>query len=605
MTQQVPELEPEPSRRLPRELNLDHLFTPSQPAATAEDVSTAWLADFARSLGQANAGEIEQLFLADAWWRDLLTFTWDLRSFHGPSAIASALLSSSGTTAPMAFRVSKTREGDLPTSDGLDMVVAFFDFETAIARGNGILRLKATDRGWKAWTLLTSMDELKGFEEMTGKRRPLGNEHGALSWPERRFAQRAAVEHDPAVLVIGAGQNGLAIAARLHQLGVNTLVVEKNERVGDNWRHRYDSLVLHDPVWFDHLPYLPFPPQWPVFTPKDKLADWLEAYSRIMELDVWTQAEVRGGHYEVNGRRWSVQVRDASGTERTVFPRHVVLATGLYSMPFVPEISGAAEFGGTLMHSSLYRSGRKFAGKKAVVIGASNSGHDIAQDLCEHGSDVTMIQRSSTYVINSADFVGVLLAGRYEEGGPPTADADRLSISVPNRMLLELAKYATQVVASIESELLSDLHRRGFEVGFGAGGAGITELFLQRGGGYYINIGAAQLIASGEITIKHSGVAALTRDGLLCDDGAHLPADLVVLATGYHNIRENARRLFGDEVADRCATVWGLDDEGEMRSVWRKSGQDGLWFMAGNLQQARIYSKLLALQIKASEEGII
>jgi cation diffusion facilitator CzcD-associated flavoprotein CzcO len=581
------------------------LSAPSRATATAEDVSSAWLADLARSLGQANATTIEQLFLADAWWRDLLAFTWDLRSFHGPPAIALALLSSFESTAPSAFRVTKTREPDLPIFDGLDMVVAFFDFETAIARGNGVLRLKATDSGWKAWTLLTNMDELKGFEEMTGSRRPLGNEHGALSWPKRRVAQREAADHDPAVLVIGAGQNGLAIAARLRQLDVTTLVVEKNERVGDNWRHRYDSLVLHDPVWFDHLPYLSFPPQWPVFTPKDKLADWLESYSRIMELDIWTQAHVQEGHYDAEGRRWSVQIRDASGTERTMHPRHVVLATGLYSVPFVPEIAGAADFGGTFMHSSLYRSGREFAGKKAVVIGASNSGHDIAQDLYEHGVNVTMIQRSSTYVINSADFVGVLLAGRYEEGGPPTADADRLSISVPNRMLLELARYATQVVAGIESELLSDLDRRGFEVGFGDAGAGITELFLQRGGGYYINVGAAELIATGKIKVKHSGVQALTHHGLVCDDGTYLPADLVVLATGYHNMRESARRLFGNEVADRCTTVWGLDDEGELRAVWRKSGQDGLWFMAGNLQQARIFSKFLALQIKAIEEGVV
>ena len=85
----------------------------------------------------------------------------------------------------------------------------------------------------------------------------------------------------------------MTAAARLKMLKVDTLVVDREERVGDNWRQRYHQLVLHDPVWYDHMPYLPFPPDWPIYTPKDKLADFFETYVKFRELNVWTQTEIK------------------------------------------------------------------------------------------------------------------------------------------------------------------------------------------------------------------------------------------------------------------------------------------------------------------------
>ena len=95
--------------------------------------------------------------------------------------------------------------------------------------------------------------------------------------------------------IIGGGQGGIALGARLRQLGVPAVIIEKNPRAGDSWRNRYRSLVLHDPVWYDHLPCIPFPAHWPVFTPKDKMGDWLEAYVKLMELNYWTSSEVTRG----------------------------------------------------------------------------------------------------------------------------------------------------------------------------------------------------------------------------------------------------------------------------------------------------------------------
>jgi putative flavoprotein involved in K+ transport len=454
------------------------------------------------------------------------------------------------------------------------------------------------------------MDELKGFEEQLGPRRDKGVSHGEQrdrqTWLERREAEREFTASEPQALVIGGGQGGLTIAARLGQLGVDTLVVERNARVGDNWRNRYRSLVLHDPVWYDHMPYLPFPAHWPVFTPKDKLADWFETYVAAMELNVWTGTEFLGGEYDDAARQWTVRVRREDGTERTLHPHHVVLATGMSGVPNVPEIPGVDDFAGTVRHSSAHGGGREFAGAKALVVGACNSGHDIAQDFYEQGAAVTMVQRSGTYVMSSENGIAVLFAGVYEEGGPPVEDADMMFSSLPFPLVGELHKQATKVLAELDGELLAGLEKAGFKVDYGDDGSGLFMKYLTRGGGYYIDVGASRLIADGKIGIKQGvEIERFTKDGVVFSDGTSLEADVVVLATGYQNMRESARRLLGDAVADRCSPVWGLDDEGELRTIWRRSGHDRFWFMGGNLQQARTYSKFLALQIKADEENLL
>jgi cation diffusion facilitator CzcD-associated flavoprotein CzcO len=584
-----------------------------QRAHTPDEISTRWLADFSAALEQQDAAAIATLFVPDGWWRDLLSFTWDLRTFHGAGAIGDALAALATAARPSGFELEPGKEPVLVEVDeNTRWVQGFFRFETTVARGAGFFRLMPTgshDGTWKAWTVLTTMDGLKGFEEPIGPRRPAGVSHGEQqarqTWLERREAQRQFADSDPQVLVVGAGQGGLTLAARLGQLGVDTLVVERNPRVGDNWRNRYASLVLHDPVWYDHMPYLPFPDHWPVFTPKDKLAAWFETYVDAMELNVWTATEFLGGDYDDDARRWTVRVRRADGTERTLQPSHVVLATGMSGVPNVPDIPGVGEFAGTVCHSSAHAGGRDYAGRRAVVVGCCNSGHDIAQDFYEQGADVTMVQRSSTYVMSSENGIAVLFAGVYEEGGPPVEDADMIFSSIPYPLVGELHKGATKTLAELDADLLAGLERAGFKVDFGDDGTGLFMKYLTRGGGYYIDVGASRLIADGKIKIKQGvEVERFTKDGVVFTDGSFLPADVVVLATGYKNMRESARRLFGDAVADRCSPVWGLDEEGELRTIWRRSGHPGLWFMGGNLQQARTYSKFLALQIKADEERL-
>ena len=588
---------------------------PTAPVPSARAVASRWLADFDAALERRDPDMIGALFLPDGWWRDLLAFTWDLRTFHGAGAAAGALAATLEDSRPSGFRLTDGKEPvTVEVDENTKWVQAFFDFETVIARGSGFFRLMPTgsdaEGSWKAWTVLTTMEALKGFEEQLGPRRDKGVSHGEQrdrqSWLERREEEREFTDSEPQVVVVGAGQGGLTVAARLGQLGVDTLVVERNPRVGDNWRNRYRSLVLHDPVWYDHMPYLPFPAHWPVFTPKDKLAGWFETYVAAMELNVWTGTEFLGGDYDDESRQWTVRVRRENGSERTLHPHHVVLATGMSGVPNVPQIPGVDEFAGSVRHSSAHGGGREFAGRKALVVGSCNSGHDIAQDFYEQGADVTMVQRSSTYVMSSENGIAVLFAGVYEEGGPPVEDGDMMFSSLPFPLVGELHKQATKVVAELDGELLAGLEKAGFKVDFGDDGSGLFMKYLTRGGGYYIDVGASQLIADGKIKIKQGvEIERFTQDGVLFTDGTSLAADVVVLATGYQNMRESARQLLGDKVADRCSPVWGLDEEGELRTIWRRSGHDRLWFMGGNLQQARTYSKFLALQIKADEEGLL
>ena len=100
----------------------------------------------------------------------------------------------------------------------------------------------------------------------------------------------------------------LALGARRRQHGVPALIVEKNARPGDSWRKRYKSLCLHDPVWYDHLPYIKFPENWPVFSPKDKIGDWLEMYAKVMELNFWGAAEAKRASYDATTQTWAVEV---------------------------------------------------------------------------------------------------------------------------------------------------------------------------------------------------------------------------------------------------------------------------------------------------------
>jgi hypothetical protein len=394
-------------------------------------------------------------------------------------------------------------------------------------------------------------------------------------------------------------------------LGVDTLVVDSETTIGDNWRRRYHQLVLHDPVWYDHMPYLRFPPHWPVFTPKDKLGEWFESYAKLLELNVWVKTTLQSTSWDESSQKWTVKVTrtkdDGISETRTFHPRHIIQCTGHSGKKNYPSIPGMDGFqGDVLCHSSEFKGARPDGkGRKAIVVGSCNSGHDISQDFYEKGYDVTMVQRSTTCVISSEAITEIGLKGVYDETGPPVDDADMWLHSLPSEVLKSLQVKVTALQNEHDKETLEGLKRVGFALDQGPENAGLFMKYFQRGGGYYIDVGGSQLIIDGKVKIKQGQeIERVTAHGLRFADGSELQADEIVFATGYKNMRTTAREVFGDEVADRVGDIWGYDEQGEMRTIWRRSGHPGFWFHGGNLALCRYYSRLLALQIKALEEGI-
>ncbi|QWG13980.1 NAD(P)/FAD-dependent oxidoreductase [Bradyrhizobium sediminis] len=578
------------------------------------DISIAaenWLAQFESALGAPGGGELESLFVPDSYWRDALALSWTLQTINGRDAILEGLRALAPGAALANLAVDPARAAPRKvTRAGADCIEAIFRFETATGRGSGMLRL-IPDAGdgnrLKAWTLLTALEELKGFEEQLGASRPRGQAYSrdfrGPNWLDLRKAAAEYADRDPVVLVVGGGQAGLAIAARLKQLNVDTLIVDRGLRIGDNWRHRYHALTLHNQVHVNHLPYMPFPPNWPTYIPKDKLANWLEAYAESMELNFWTGTEFEGGSYDENKQRWTVALRRSDGGKRTMHPQHVVLATGVSGIPSLPDIPTLKNFAGTVIHSSQYTDGEEWKGRKAIVIGTGNSGHDIAQDLHSSGAEVTLVQRSSTLVTNIEPSAQLAYA-TYGEG--TTEDNDLIATSMPLTLAKRTHVMLTKQSKELDQELLDGLARVGFKLDYGDGGTGWQFKYLTRGGGYYFNVGCSDLVAGGKVGLRQfSDIESFVAEGARMRNGETLAADLIVLATGYRPQEHLVRKLFGDAIVSRIGPIWGFGEGQELRNMYTRTAQPGLWFIAGSLAQCRINSKFLALQIKAIEEGLL
>ena len=582
--------------------------TPDQHALV-----TNWLHAFERALAEQDESGLKDLWLVDCHWRDVLAMHWDIDTISGRDRVCTDMLQRAKQVNPRNWSVEK---GDL---QGLSMTYAhdgallvLLRFETDIGPGEGVLRLMSSDPtgqpGLKAWSLMTSLVEIRGHEEKYKKRLETRDKFSRSflgpNWLEKRKKEASFDDREPAVLIVGGGQAGLTVAARLKQLGVDALVVDSHARIGDNWRERYRALVLHNQTFANHFPYMPFPETWPVFVPKDMLAGWLEYYATAMELNVWCQTTLVDAHYDQANNQWVARL-EKHGKQVTVKPRHMIMTTGVSAIPDRSPVEGLEHYKGPVIHTADYGTADPWVGKKVVVLGTGTSAHDVAQDLCEHGAHVTIVQRSPTMVQNVVPTAQKPYA--MYEMGYPLHYCDMLAVGTPFPLVKLYNPRANEEARELDKDLHQGLEAAGFRLNKGEDGIGWQMMYLTRGGGYYFNVGCSELISQGRIkVVALQDLQQYEATGLRMKDGSLIEADLIVVAKGYLGQSAVVETLLGSEIAKRIGPVWGIDpDTQELNNMWKPTPQPGLWFHAGSLAQCRIWSKYLALQIQARELGLV
>ncbi len=590
--------------------DFDQTIHPFQSAEQARRTAEIWLTAFEAALVSRDARRIEALFHSDCHWHDILAFTWHITPTQSRDNVAARLAAEQQHTGAHGFHLPPGRKAPREAKRlGIDSIEAIFEFKTTDGHGAGVIRLSpAPESGgaMKAWLLSTTLESLDGHEEKIGANRPTGAAYsrnfGGDNWADMRRKASAYEDREPAVLVIGAAQAGLSIAARLNQVGVDTLVVEKWPRIGDSWRKRYHSLALHNSIHLNHLPYMEFPPTWPRYIPKDMLGNWFEFYADAMEINCWTDTEFVGGTWDETAKCWNATLRRSDGTERIVRPRHLVFANGVSSYPMIPDLPGLEDFKGEVIHSEGFDSGAAWKGKNALILGTGSSANDIALDLHSHGVNTTLIQRGSTTVV-SIDPSARLNEAIWDEGGP-LEDCDLIVSAATPPLILKAYKSVVQRMLELDKDLIEGLKSVGFRHDIGEDETGHQMKYFRRGGGYNLDAGSSALLATGELgLLQFDRIGRFTADGLCLKDGMTVPADLIVLATGYYPQMELVRRSLGDRMAERIGPVWGIGADGELNNMFKRTPQENLWFIAGGLAQCRINSKYLALQIKATELG--
>lgn len=573
----------------------------------AAEAVSQWLRRFEAALATDDRASLEAMFVENSHMRDLFALTWHMTPRYGNKDIAALWADNQPKIKASGFRLA---EGRTPpryvTRTGETVVEAIYQFETPYARCAGILRFLENDLN-RAWVISATIRELKGHEEPIGARRredAAGRVFGGPSWAVRRVREQEYNDREPAVLIVGGGHNGVSMAARLRLLGVDALVIERLPNVGDVWRRRYESLALHNKIPLNNMPYMPFPSSWPTFPTKDMLAEWIEAYAVAMECNVWTDTEFVKGRFDEESKTWEAVVRRADGTERTFRPRHLLFANGILGKPHFPDLPGLKDFQGEIMHSHYFKSGESYVGKRVIVVGAGNTAHDIAQDMQGWGVDVKMVQRGSVTIF-SVDAASLNHTVHYKEQ-LPTEDADLIISCAPFNLVLRGYQLSTQLMLEHDRKLLDGLAAVGFKTDIGSNGGGHQMKVRERHGGYSINVGCSDLIASGEIGLLQADeIDTYCKEGLRMKDGTLHEADVIILATGYHAPEEVIAEMLGDAIMAKIGPVWGLDRDNELSNMYKPTPQKGLWFLGGGFAQGRIWTHHLAMQIKAREIGLV
>ncbi|BEJ12734.1 hypothetical protein CspHIS471_0211940 [Cutaneotrichosporon sp. HIS471] len=561
----------------------------------AQDVT----ASLSAALEAGDADAFTALFIEKGVWRDKLAYTWDYRTFNFTEAIGKAAADLLPSTRSNKFELFTPLPSIQRPYPDLEYVQFCLKFDTPLVHATAMVNAVLTNDGWKLWTLHTVAEDLIQFPEV-----PPADGHmtGDISFEAQR--EKEDDEIRPDVVIVGGGQNGLALAARLKALGISALIVERAATVGEVWRKRYEYLSLHFPHWADHLPYFPYPEHWPTYTPAQKQGMYMEWYAQAMELAIWANSSVVDAKQDANG--WTININKGGIEVRTLHPKHVVMATSLCGVPMTPDVPGLEEWNGVARHSTAHDSSRNWVGKKVLVVGTSSSGFDTAYDCARRDIDVTILQRSPTYIMSLTHSVPRAI-GIYEPVNgirPNLEEQDRIAFAMPVGPSEELGRRNAQVLENLDRDLLDGLHAKGLRTWRGQRGTGNGTLGQTRNGGFYFDAGACDQIINGKIKVEQGHVERFTSDKVILSGGREREYDLVVFATGFSSTVDSVKATLGEEIASRCGPIWGIDEEGEFRSAYKHSGVENLWIMVGYLPYTRYHSKRMAIRIKALLEGI-
>ncbi|KAJ6780803.1 hypothetical protein PWT90_04569 [Aphanocladium album] len=577
------------------------LFSPKDKIE-ANQIVADWLAQLQICLDQKKFHDLSKLFIKDCWWRDILSLSWDFTTKRNQDNIGSYLDSSSNTVKNLKACESGGLKPALIEWAGQVWVQAAFTFDTEHGNCRGLVRLENdAEMNWKAWTVFTELEELHSQKHLEARR--VQSRAAAQKSPQ---VNGCPEDTDPAVLIVGAGQCGVALGARLKAMGVRACLIERHGAVGDVWRKRYDSVTLNTPTFSDHYPFLKYPENWPEWLTGSQAADFMEHYARLMDLDVRVNTTVTS--VTRKGECFQVEAIGPSGVCK-FYPEHVVLATGVFGDgPVIPQFPGKDRFKGSIYHSSEHKSANlipNISEKKIVVIGCSTSGHDISQDFVNSGAkQVTMIQRHPIFTL-STDTWKTLMLGLWNMPGLSTEEADLLGNSLPIAIVRSMSIGLTRTMAELDKEMLDGLRKAGMALLTGENGYGLADHQLILGGHYYIDHGACEMIIDGRIKVRQcdGGVKEISESSVTLDDGTTVDADVIVMATGFEKNVENVRKLLGEDIAAKLEGFGDLDDEQERNGWWRRTGVDGFWYMTGSFCWSRQFSRPLALQVAAEVNG--
>lgn len=574
--------------------------------------ATRWLADLASATAGQDPHLFRSLFDTSAVWRDNAAVTWSFEQAHDRDAFEQRWLTAAAEMEATNFRF--TDEWHLPgevVTNGAPAFELIFAFETSVGHCTGLVSGDADPSapyGFHATLMYTRLDELKSAPTRPPFPKGYGftPDHPEQNWLENREVRHSFEDRDPTVLIVGGGHGGMSVAASLDRIGIDNLIIDKNPRVGDNWRLRYHNLALHNPTAMNHLPYINFPDNFPEYLPKDKFANFLETYAENLDLAFWTSTEFLDGAYDEETKTWTARMRLADGSERVMHPRHIVMATGgIGGPPNIPDLPGLGTFAGEVKHSSQFTGPEDYADKRVVVIGVGTSAHDISADLCQAGIDVTMVQRGPVIVVN-IETANLIYSDFATQAAPlKLLDLRAAAAFIYPTKMVGRAKDYVKLAVERDRDILQRLEAAGMELGQGDDGTGWFVHAIRYNSGYYINVGASELIADGHIKLQQwKNVDEFVSDGLRLKDGTVVPADLVILATGYQNRNAELSHFFNQEVADKVGPILVFNEKGEMRSTYTQTAQEGLWIWAGGTAQTRWYGPITAMLIAAELQGI-